>query len=77
MTVVKKQKRYSKSKNVIKMPKKLEIFSLKNIKVIEFLKSLKTFLNKSTKHKNNYMGDLNSKIKILKVADSFKGFYRL
>ena len=50
-------------------------FSLYNyIKVLEFLKTLKTFLNKGTKHKKNYMEGLYSKnchvikIKILKVS---------
>ena len=31
----------------------------KYIKVLEFLKSAKTFLNKGTKHKKNYIEGLN------------------
>ena len=50
--MIKKQKCYSKAKNVKKMPKKLKIFSLKYTKVFEFKK--KTFLNKGSKHKKNY-----------------------
>ena len=38
------------------MPKKLEIFSLKYIKVLEFLKTSKTFLNDGTKHKIKLYG---------------------
>ena len=45
------------------MLKKLNIFSLKLHKNAEILKKPQTFLNKNTKHKNNYMEDLNSKNK--------------
>ena len=37
--------------------------------VLEFLKTLKSFLNKGTKDLKNYMEDWNQKIKILKVTD--------
>ena len=40
------------------------------IKVLEFLKNLKTFLNKGTKHKKNYMEGLNSKNKNIKGGGS-------
>ena len=42
------------------MPKNSKFLVLKYIKVLEFLKKPKTFLNKDTKHKINYMEDLNS-----------------
>ena len=67
----KKQKSYSKSKNVKKMPKILKTFSLKiYIKVLEFKKIPKTSLNKDTKDKKNYMKDLNSKNKNTKGGRS-------
>ena len=37
---------------------------------MEFLKNLKTFLSKDTKHKKNYMGGLNSKNKNTKGGGS-------
>ena len=51
------------SKNVKKMPKKLKIFSLKIHKGAGTLKKNIIFLNKSTKHKKNYMEGLNSRNK--------------
>ena len=45
------------------MPKKLQIFILKTHKGAGIFKTPKTFLNKGTKHKNNYMEGLNSKNK--------------
>ena len=55
--MVKKQKSHSKSKDVKKIPKILKNFSLKIHKGAG-IKKPKTFLNKGTKHKNNYMEDL-------------------
>ena len=43
--------------------------------MLEFLKNLKTLLNKGTEHKINDMGCLKLKIKILKVTDPLKGYY--
>ena len=63
---VKKQKSYSKSKNVQKMPKKLKIFNLKINKGARIFKTPKTFLNKGTIHLKNYMEGLNSKNKNIK-----------
>ena len=54
-----------------KMPKKLEIFSLKYIKVLEFKnKKPKAFLNKGTRHGKNYKEGLNSKNKNIKGRGS-------
>ena len=39
--------------------------------MLEFQKKTKTFRNIGTKHKNKYMKDLNSKIKLLKVTNPF------
>ena len=44
-----------------KCPKNSKFFVWKYIKVLEFCKKPKTFLNKGTKHKKNYMESLNSK----------------
>ena len=52
--MVKKQKSYSKSKNVQKMSKKLKIFSLKIHKDAGIFKNPKTNLNKGTKQKKLY-----------------------
>ena len=52
------------------MPKKLNIFSLKIHKSARISKKPKTFLNKGTKHKKNYMEGLNSKNKNIKVGGS-------
>ena len=52
-----------------KMPKKLKIFSLKILKGAA-IKKIETFLYKSTKHKKNYMGCLNSKNKNTKDGGS-------
>ena len=53
--LVKKQKSYSKSKNVQRMSKKLKISSLKLHKGAGIKKkNTKTFLYKGTKHKKNY-----------------------
>ena len=46
-----KQKSYSRSNNVKKMPKKLKIVSLKIHKGAEIFKNPKTFLNKVTEEK--------------------------
>ena len=51
------------------MPKKLKIFSLKILKGAA-IKKIETFLYKSTKHKKNYMGCLNSKNKNTKDGGS-------
>ena len=59
-----KQKSYTKSKNV----NKIKIFSLKIHKGVGIYK--KTFLNKGTKHKKNYMEGLNSKNKNIKGGGS-------
>ena len=48
------------------MPKKLKIFSLKIYKGAGIFSTPKTFLNKSTKLKKNYMEGLNSKNKNIK-----------
>ena len=53
-----------------KCSKKLKFLFLKYIKVLKFKKIPKTFLNKGTKHKNNYMGGLNSKNKNIKDGGS-------
>ena len=58
--MVRNQKSYSKSKNVNKMSKKLQISSLKIQKGAGVLKKPKTILNKGTKHKKNYMEGLKS-----------------
>ena len=50
--------------------KKLQIFSLKIHKVLEFFQIPKTFLNKGTKHKKNYMEGINSTKKNIKVGGS-------
>ena len=42
-----------------KCPKNSKFLVSKYIKVLEFLKNPKTFLNKGTKHKKNYMEGLN------------------
>ena len=52
------------------MPKKLKNFSLKIHIGAGILKSPKTFLNKGTKHKKNYMKGLNSKNKNIKGGGS-------
>ena len=53
------------------MPKKVKIFSLKIHKRVGFYrKKTKTFLNKGTKHKKNYMEGLNSKNKYIKGGGS-------
>ena len=54
----------------IKCPKKAKFLILKYIKVLEFLKSPKTFLNKITKHIKNYIEGLNSKNKNIKGVGS-------
>ena len=43
------------------MPKNAKFLFLKYIKVLEFFRNNETFLNKGTKHKNNYMEGPNSK----------------
>ena len=58
--MVKKQKSYSKSKNVKEMPKKFKMFSLNIHKGAGIFKNPQSLLNKGTKHKKNYMGGLNS-----------------
>ena len=65
--LVKRQKSYSKSKNVKIMP---EIFSLKIHKDAGTFKQPKTFLNKGTNHKKNYMEGLNSNNKNIKGGGS-------
>ena len=50
------------------MPKNLELFSLKIHKGAKIFKNTKTFLNKGTEHKKNYIGGLNSKNKNIKDA---------
>ena len=50
-----------------KNAQKLRIFSLK---MLGFLKTHKTILNKDTEHKKNYMEGLNSKNKIVKCGGS-------
>ena len=57
MTIGLKTKKLFKVK---KMPKKRKNFSLKIHKGAGIFKKPKTFLNKGTKHKKNYMQDLNS-----------------
>ena len=49
--LVKKQKSYLKSKNIKKMPKEFNIFSLKIHKGAWIFKNPKTFPNKGTMHK--------------------------
>ena len=49
-----------------KFPKNSKFLVEKYIKVLEFLKIPKTFLNKGTKYKINYMKGLNSKNKNIK-----------
>ena len=53
-----------------KCPKNLKFLVLKYIKVLEFLKTLKSFLNKSTKHNKNYIEGLNSRNKNIKGGGS-------
>ena len=48
------------------MTKKLKIFSFKIHKGAGILKKPKTFVNKGTKHNENYMEGLNSKNKNIK-----------
>ena len=52
------------------MPKKLKIFSLKIYKGAGIKKKSESFLNKGTKHKENYMEGLNSKNKNVKGSGS-------
>ena len=52
------------------MPKKLNIFSLKIHKGSGIFKKPKTFLNKGSKYKINYMDNLNSTNKIIKGGGS-------
>ena len=59
--MVKKQKSYLKLTNVKKMPKQLNIFSLKIHEGAGIFKTSKAFLNKGTKYKKNYVEGLNSK----------------
>ena len=53
-----------------KCPKNSTFLFQKYIKVLEFLKTPETFLNKSTKHKKNYIECLNSKYKNVKGGGS-------
>ena len=46
-----------------------KFFVQKYIKVLEFWKNSKTFLNKGIKHKKNYMEVLNLKNKNIKVCE--------
>ena len=48
------------------MPKNPKFLVYKYIKILEFKKKPKTFLNKGTKHKKSYMVGLNSKDKNIK-----------
>ena len=48
------------SKNFLKMPKKLNIFTLRIHKGAGIWKKTKTFLNKGTKHERSYIEGLNS-----------------
>ena len=48
------------------MPKKIKFFFIKIHKGAGIFKKPKTFLNKGTKHKKNYMECLNSKNKNMK-----------
>ena len=67
----KNPKSYSRSKNFQKkLPKNSKILVYKYIEVLEFLKKSKTFINKGTKHKKNYMEGLNSKNKNIKGGGS-------
>ena len=70
--MVKKQKNYPKAKNVIKVPKKLKIFSLKIHTGAGIQTTTINFLNKGTKHKKNYVEALNSKNKNIKGGGSPK-----
>ena len=58
------------------MSKNSKIFVKKYIKVLEF-KKIKTFLNKGTKNKINYMEGLNSKKKNIKGVGSPQGNFIL
>ena len=61
---------YSMSKYVQKMDKKLKIFSFEIHKGARIWRKPKTYLNKGSKHKKNYMEGLNSKNKNIQGGGS-------